>query len=157
MSAANLDIDIAYLKLTGIMPAGDIDLLESQAPGCVDAIAKDVTAQFSSMLRKRYSSIPYPPPFELKSYASHVVVYRLFLRRGFNPKSEQDQLIKSSYDDAIRWLREASDPKGGLVVIGMPADQTEDAVNVGAPLAYGEASPYTWMDKQAEILRQGGQ
>ena len=156
MSAANWDINVAYLKLVGFMPPSDIDALEAQVPGCVDAIAQTTVAQFCSMLRKRYSVIPDPVPLECKSRAAHAVLYQLFLRRGFNPSSAQDGYIRKAYEDAMAWLREASDPKSGLVVIGLAGDQSEKAVNVGGPLAYSEASPYTWMDQQRATLAQGG-
>jgi hypothetical protein len=151
-------VTTAQLKLFGIMPAEDIDALEALYPGIIAANVTGVSGLFDAGLIKRYAA-PFQDPYPdaLIWNVVQVVVGRLYLKRGYNPSSQQDQLIRKCHDDSLAWLREAADPDKGLVEL--PVKQATPglaaAVNSGAPLAYGEASPYTAMDRQAAAVRAG--
>lgn len=149
---------VAETKLLGSMPAEDIDALETLYPGLHDATATAVSGMFDARLQKRYAA-PFQSPYPdvLKFKVAHVVVYRLWLKRGYNPSSAQDAAIRQDNDDAEAWLREAADSKDGLVEL--PAKQGTplgaSAVDSGGPLGYSEASPYAWMDRQSEAVANG--
>ncbi len=145
-------VDKSILKMYGCMPAEDIDALDTQYPGLIDQLAKGVSGHFDSMLAKRYGA-PFQTPYPdvLVYNVAQVVNGRLYLKRGFNPSSEQDKLIKGAHDDALKWLREAADPEKGLVELPLKQQALgASAVTVGSPLAYSEASPYAWTDQQAQ-------
>lgn len=150
-------VDKVIVKMYGCMPAADVDLLDSQYPGLIDQLSTGVSGHFDTMLAKRYGA-PFQTPYPdaLVYNVAQVVTARLFMKRGFNPSSMQDKLIKDAHDAALGWLRDAADPQKGLVEL--PVKQQAlgaSAVTVGAPLGYSEASPYAWMDQQACNIRRG--
>lgn len=151
-------VTIQDVKDLGTLPAEDIDEIEARYPGLTLRIATKVSAYFDSRLAKRYAA-PFREPYPdvLIDQVARVVAYRLTLKRGFNPSSEQDQLIEKEKDEALAWLKEAADSKDGL--IELPARQATPpdvaAVNAGGPLAYSEPDPYTWTTLQAEAARYG--
>lgn len=145
------------VKFIGIMPSEDVDELELRYPAIVQKFSTMVSNRFDSMLVKRYAvpfETPYPPA--IVTAVCHVVAYWLFLKRGFNPSSQQDMLVKELADEHLAWVKDASDPEKGLVELPLKAAPLgPSAVSAGGPLAYGEASPYRWVDLQAQALAQG--
>jgi len=123
-------VDIEYVKLVGTMPAHDIDALEALTPGTFSAIATSVSRIFDARLFKRYKT-PFdePVPEVVRWHVAHVVVAALWKKRGFNPGSEQEGLVELP-------IREAAPDASGVVR--------------GGPIADSEATPYEWVDKQAE-------
>lgn len=152
-------VTIAEVKDFGTMPPADIDALEILYPGITDRTATIVSGMFDARLKKRYAA-PFQAPYpdSLKFNVARVVAYRLYLKRGFNPSSEQDQAIIRDNNDAEAWVKEAADSENGL--IELPAKQTDplnDASGLkGVPLSYSEASPYTWIDVQRDRIFNGG-
>ena len=148
----------AETKLLGSMPSEDIDALDTLYTGLHDATATAVSGMFDARLIKRYAA-PFAAPYpdSLKQMVAQWVAYRLFIKRGFNPSSAQDAAIRQDYEDAQAWLKEAADSKDGLVEL--PTRQAtpsgSSAVDSGGPLGYSEASPYAWMDVQAEAVVNG--
>lgn len=147
-------VDMAYVKAVSSMPAADIDALEALYPGTFATIATAVSRVFDGRLSKRYNA-PFTAPYPeaLRLHVAAVVAYRLWLKRGFNPSSEQDSLIKEDRDDALAWLKEAADSEKGLVELPLREDLTTNGVVKTAPLAYSEQSPYAWTDSQLETGR----
>lgn len=154
----SLYVTIAELKLLGTIPPEDVDALETAYPGVVDAIGQAVSGTFDSKLAKRYAA-PFQTPYPdtLKDNVAKVMSLRLMMKRGFNPSSAQDQEIIKQAEEAKAWLAEAADGKDGLVELPIKqASPAASAVNIGAPLGYSEASPYTWTDRQREAVLNGG-
>jgi len=153
---------IQDVKDFGIMPPEDVDALETQYPGFVVRQCVGVSSHFDTKLAKRYAtplgqvSGAYDPALVFNVVQQ--VVARLYLRRGYNPSSQQDQQIRKAYDDAEEWLRQAADPQSGLVELAgaVGLGSTGPGVTLGGPLSYSEASPYTAFDRQAAIVRGGG-
>ena len=146
---------IQDVKDLGTLPAEDIDELEVRYPGITLRVATKVSAQFDARLAKRYAA-PFQQPYPdvLVDHVARVVAYRLTLKRGFNPSSEQDQLIKEEKDEALAWLKEAADSKDGLIELPLRQETPPggSAINVGGPYGYSEAGPYEWLDRQKERL-----
>lgn len=151
-------VTIDDIKDLGTLAAEDIDEIERLYPGVTLRIATKVSAHFDSRLAKRYAA-PFQTPYPdvIIDNVARVVAYRLALKRGFNPSSEQDQLIEKEKDEALAWVKEAADSKDGL--IELPARQATPpdvaAVNAGGPLGYSEPDPYSWTVLQAEAARHG--
>lgn len=145
-------VDIAYVKLVGSMPAADIDAVEALYPGTFEGLAESVCRTFDARLQKRYAT-PFlaPYPEALRFAVAQVLVYLLFMKRGFNPSSEQDGLVQSNRDEALTWLKEAADSKEGLVELPLREDlKATEGITRGGPLVYHEASPYKWTDTQRD-------
>lgn len=144
------------IELFGSMPAEDIAALETLYPGIVAATSTYVSALFDAKLAKRYGA-PFntPYPFALVYNVARVVAYRLWLKRGYNPNGQLDVQIKADADEALAWLAEAANSATGLVELPITngALNGASAITQGAPLAYTEASPYVWTDKQRETGR----
>jgi hypothetical protein len=144
------------VKDFGSIPESDIDTLELASTGIVTRLATAVSGVFDGRLRKRYRApfvTPYPPALVMN--VALEVTYRLFLRRGFNPQSANDASIVKDHEDAQAWLKEAADSEKGLVDLPLISSSPASGVNSGGPLGYSEASPYAWVDAQADALRDG--
>lgn len=139
------------------MPPQDIDELELQQSGIVDATATAVSGMFDSKLIKRYAA-PFLTPFPnaLIFNVARETAWRLWLKRGFNPSGQTDQAIEKDHLEAMEWLKDAADSKDGLVEL--PKKETDlgksGAVNAGGPLSYSEQSPYVWADLQEQTALQ---
>lgn len=145
------------LKLLGTMPAENVDRLEQRYPGIVVATIRAVSAIADGYLRKRYKVEEFAAPFPmaLKMNVAAIVSYRLYMKQGFQPTSEQDTNIRLDKEAAERWFQEAANSAEGLIELPLRETTPPDvgAVSEGGPLFYSEASPYTWMDRQREALR----
>lgn len=153
--AASEYITAAELKLLGSMPSEDVDDLEARYPGLVSTTTIAVSGMFDAKLRKRYvAPFEEPYPQALKLAVAQWVSYRLWLKRGWNPSSAHNQAITDDYDAAKAWLDEAANSQDGLVELPRREEGLgPGAVNAGGPLAYSEASPYDWTDRQIERVR----
>lgn len=144
-------VDMDFVKLVGSMPASDIDAVELIYPGTFAAIAESVSRQFDARLAKRYA-VPYAAdkvPEVVRWNVTQVVVAALWQKRGYNPGSAQDEIIRTNKAEALEWLKEAADSEKGLVEL-LVKDTSTEAVTKTAPLAYSEQSPYVWTDLQRE-------
>lgn len=148
-------VDREYVGLTGAMSPNDIEELETSVPGCFDAIALAVSRMFDARLSKRYLTPFDPIPEALKYHVTQVVVYELFKKRGFNPGSTQDQTILDARTESLAWLKEAADSKDGLVDLPIRETPTPDvsAIIQAGPISSSDDSPYSWIDVQAERMR----
>jgi hypothetical protein len=151
-------VNISDVKDLGTLPEEDIDELERRFPGLTIRVATKISGQFDDRLRKRYATpFQQPYPDSLIDNVARVVAYRLILKRGFNPSSEQDQLVVKEKDEALDWLKEAADSEKGLIELPLRQESPpgESAINKGGPFGYSESNPYIWMDVQARESRHG--
>lgn len=152
-------VDSDYVKAVGCMPAADIDSVEEVYPGTFEAIATTISRIVDSKLHKRYET-PFKTPYPeaIRFHVAQIVAFQLYLKRGFQPGSTQDDLIVKARDDGWSFIKEASDSVAGLVELPIREDPTNtgNAVTRSGGLSYSEASPYSWMDVQRERLQGGG-
>ena len=151
-------LDVTGFKLRTIMPSGDVDALETLEPGWTQQKIDDWGDELDARLGKRYA-VPFGdagtprtnvPPTVLR-WLTALVTRDTYLKRGFNPSSQQDQLgIFGMAEKAETELKEAADSQAGLFELPLKASDTSDGITRGGPLAYSEASPYTAMTLQAE-------
>jgi phage gp36-like protein len=144
---------IQDVKDYGSMPAEDIDNLESLYPGLTLKLSEAISSLFDARLGKRYAA-PFasPYPYAIVLNVARQVAWRLWLKRGFNPKGEMDASIRQDYEDSETWLKEASNSQTGLIELPMRQDLAgSNGITRSGPMVYSETSPYKWADVQKDI------
>lgn len=129
------------------MPGNEVDAFEVDYPGVALVFANGCSAYANSYCQKRHET-PFNPakvPDAIKYHVVQMVVYKMYLKRGFDPASEQDMLIKASFDETIQWLKDVAK---GLVEIPRDADLTPDVDEMG-PLFDTSNNPYQVIDQQS--------
>jgi hypothetical protein len=143
---------IQDVKDYGSMPAEDIDQLESQYSGLTLKLSEAISSLFDAKLAKRYAT-PFvePYPYAIILNVARQVAWRLWLKRGFNPKGEMDASIRQDFEDSEAWLREASNSQTGMIELPARQDQAQaNGVVRAGPQFYSERSPYVWADNQRD-------
>lgn len=153
--AAGVYTDLEHIKANGAMTPTAVDQLVTDT-GSLDGIIAGRSAYISSRLFKRYA-VPFadPVPEQVRQWATDLVVERALTRRGANPDSDLLEAAKLAADTAREELKEAADAEDGLFDIPLRTSPTAvSGVVFGTPLSYSEASPYEWIDAQAEAIRE---
>lgn len=140
-----------------IMLPGEIEeVVEATDELLVDRVALAVSRLFDSYLIKRYAA-PFESPYPeaLRDAVAREVVRRLWYLHGGAPQStDKTARIEKAAEDALAWMREAANSKDGFVELPRREDTADgEGVTRGGPLAQSDASPYDWVDAQAEALR----
>ncbi|WP_437623382.1 hypothetical protein [Sorangium sp. So ce1151] len=145
------------------MPDEDVDFIEARYPGFLTAKLEEHSSRIDSRLAKRYvvplrSKTTDEPPEIVYAWLTAFTTLDAYLRRGFNGSSEQDAYIGAQRDWADEDIQETSDAQNGRYELLLVKDGAQaSAVSKGGPLAYSEASPYTWQQRQLEAVSfQGG-
>lgn len=152
----------AYLNLNDfkartIMPATDVDDLETIAAGWVDLQLEQCSRWIDSRLRKRYAA-PFDVgtcPEIVKSWLTRLVTLRAYLRRGVDATDGQLDLIREDAAAALEEIKEAANAVDGLFDLPLKDSDPATGVTLGAPFGYSEPDPYTWLDVQREAVRDG--
>ncbi|XXX73884.1 phage protein Gp36 family protein [Sorangium sp. So ce134] len=139
----------------GILLQEDVDWLEQRYPNIVERTATKVSGYIDGRLAKRYG-VPFVAPYDdgLVDATAAIVAYRLLVKRGSKPDGTKTGAAERAHDRAEAWIVEAANSKDGLVelVRTQSTPRGATAIDKGAPMAYSEASPYEWMDRQVERL-----
>jgi hypothetical protein len=151
-------LTVAQFKLRSVMPAEDVDRLEVQYPGYLDAVIADIADEIDRQLTKRYA-LPFTSGEEPRIYLrwiSLMVTAEAYQRRGWNPASVENQLIVEGAATARTQVKEAANAVDGLFELPLRASEPAGSnVTKGAPFGYAEAGPYTWTDNQREDVNNG--
>lgn len=145
-------LDVAGFQLRTVMPFEDVDFLESNHSGFLDARLEVGTSIINARLAKRYA-VPFadPVPEIVLGWLVAVVTVKAYQKRGWNPSDQQSQDILDEAKEALEQLKEAADSEIGLFDLPLRADaENASGVTKGGPLGYTETSPYRWTDVQAE-------
>jgi phage gp36-like protein len=150
-------LDRNAFKQRTIMPATDVDDLETIASGWVDMQLEQVSRWIDSRLRQRYDA-PFNVatcPEIVKSWLTRLVTLRAYLRRGVDATDGQLDLIKADAEAAAAEIREAADSNEGLFDLPLKDSEKATGVTQGGPFVYSEASPYDFIDVQANEVGRG--
>jgi hypothetical protein len=112
------------------------------------------TSRIFGRLRKRYA-VPFasPVPVIAISWLTHITTVDAFQKRGWNPSDAESKQILDAATEAFAEIKEAADSETGLFDLPLREDTTESGIVHGGPQVYSEASPYDWLDTQAEAVR----
>lgn len=136
------------------MPAQDVDWLESTRPGFIEKRLAYNSSRINARCRKRYAApFAVPAPELVVGWLVDLTTLDAYQARGWNPSDEQSALVKAAADRAEAETKEAADGEAGLFDLPLREDTTADGISRGGPLVYAEASPYDWVDVQAEAIR----
>lgn len=139
-------------KTRTVMPSEDVDALEAAYAGFIASKLSEHSSRIDARLRKRYV-VPFasPTPEIVLSWVERLTTKDAYLKRGFNPSSEQDAEIIARAKAAEDEIKEAADANEGLFDLPLREDVPgTSGVSQGGPFGYSEQSPYTWMRKQRE-------
>ncbi|HEX8795458.1 MAG TPA: phage protein Gp36 family protein [Polyangiaceae bacterium] len=142
-------LDLAGFTLRTIMPSGDVTLVETAAPGFIEARIAIAQQEIDSRLRKRYV-IPLPAPVNEKvlSWITDLVTWDAFNKRGRNPSSPEMQDVKDARDLVYTQVKEAADSQNGLYDLPLRQDaEDESGIATGGPLGTAQRSVYTFIDE----------
>lgn len=147
-------LTLATFKTRTLMASGEVDYVEVDSPGFVDARIAIRTSYIHGRLRKRYgnngaqASLPFsaPVPEIVLGWLTAMVTLDVLRKRGINPQDPQATMYAADVDTALAELKEAADSKDGLFDLpSTNTDGSDSAVTTGGPLGYSETSPYVWM------------
>ena len=86
---------VPYLDLNGfkgltVMPASDVDGIETSAPGWILGQLTYWSSQIDSRLAKRYA-VPFPSPYPtaVTGWLARIVTQRLYIKRGVDSTDAQ--------------------------------------------------------------------
>ncbi len=150
-------LDLPAFKARTLMPASDVDDLETIAAGWVLLQLEQCSRWIDSRLRKRYAA-PFDVdtcPEIVKSWLTRLVTLRAYLRRGVDATDAQFDLIRADAESAAEEIKEAANAVDGLFDLPLKDSDKATGVTLGAPFGYAEASPYEWVDVQREAVRNG--
>lgn len=148
-------LTLAEFKLRSTMPPEDVDALETAYPGFLLARLVIHTAWIHARLKKRYA-VPFVEsiPEIARGWLTHLVTYDAYMRRGYNPGSQEDGQIKLDADMARAEVKEAADSNEGLFDLPLRADSpSASGISKGGPFGYSEQSPYVAFDLQRDTGR----
>jgi hypothetical protein len=153
-------LETAYLTVTDFktgsnMPDEDVDFLETAYPGYLDKRLLRVSATINALLKRLYA-VPFeaPVPEIVLGWVTDIVTYDAYMKRGYNPGSQQDGQIKLDRDLAIAQIKEAGDSDEGLFDLPLRATAPEASGRTkSGPFGYSEQSPYVAFDVQVDAAR----
>jgi len=142
-------LDLATYKTFSVLPAVDIDDVETIQAGWVDRKLQAISNAVDARLRKRYT-VPFESPYpdQVCDWVARLMDPLLLKKRGVDATDEQFVSIADDAKAAQEEIKEAADANEGLFDLPLADTADASAIAKGAPLGYSEASPYVGMDVQ---------
>lgn len=150
-------LTLAQWKARTVMGSAAVDRIEVREPGKIlSFLVRCSQNPINARLRKRYAA-PFkdPVPEAVLGWLTDLVTLLAFMLEGFNPDSAQDQLIVDAAKKADAEILEAADAEKGLFDLPLREDTTSSGIVNGAPLGSSDESPWAWLDRQREAVRNG--
>ncbi len=147
-------LDVAAFATLTTMPPEFVDALEGAAPGFLAAQLEAQSRWVDARLSKRYA-VPFASPYPevVRGWVARLVTVRAYLKRGVDPSDLQFEAIKEDAERAMDEVKEAADSMAGLYDLPLIEGSSSSGVVRGGPYGYSEASPYVWVDVQADAGR----
>lgn len=111
------------------------------------------TSEINAKLRKRYAA-PFDAPFPkvVTGWLAAITLPDLYEARGWDDSDAGADSVAKAAERARTQMQEAADSEIGLFDLPLRQDTTETGVSKGGPRGYSEASPYGWLDVQADTI-----
>jgi hypothetical protein len=147
-------LDVAAFKLRTVMPSAEVDYLEAAYPGYLLSRLTINSSRINGRLGKRYATpFAQPAPEIVCGWLVALTTVDGYEKRGWDPAGEQRSSILEARDTALEEMKEAADAKDGLFDIPLREDLATSGIARGEPLGCSDATPYDWIDTQAEAAR----
>ncbi len=144
-------LTVAEFSTRSIMPSVDVDYLEAQHPGYLDARLAVNQSRIHARLGKRYAwPFAVPVPEIVLGWIVALTTVDAYQKRGWDPSDAQSAQVILDRDKALEEAKEAADAEGGLFELPLREDLTASAVAVGGPYGSSEATAYAWIDAQRD-------
>lgn len=154
--------EVIDFRTRTIMPEEDVDDLWAQRPGYLEVAIAGALADITARLRKRYRT-PFtdangtnPRPEIVVTWQTKIVTPEAYRARGYNPADPTMEWVEKDRERTYEQIKEAADAETGLYDIPLLVTGDATGISKGGPLGSSEASPYSWIDVQAETLNGGG-
>jgi hypothetical protein len=143
-------------KTRADMPRSHVEDVEIREPGYLLRKLEAKSEWLNTRLRKRYAA-PFqePYPIAVLDWLTRIVTPLVYRKRGIDATDKQYEEYVKDAEIAEKEVLEAADAQNGLFDLPLRADTTATGVDRGGPFGYSEASPYTYMDRQSEAVRNG--
>lgn len=140
-------LTVAEFRTESLMPGVQVDALETEHPGFLEAKLARRSAAIDTRLRKRYA-VPFAAPYPDKviEWLIAGVTLVAYLKLGVDPLDAQIADIKEASTTADTELLEAANSETGLFDLPLRADTTETGISKGGPMSYSEQSPFVHND-----------
>jgi hypothetical protein len=138
------------------MPPTDVDAVEAAYPGYIEQkLASVGSLQIDAPLRKRYAApFAQPYPEAVREWLHRIVTPYVYLRRGVDPNDQQYIDIREDGVRAMAEIKDAAEAQNGLYDLPLRHDTIDTGIVHGGPFVYSEASPYLFIDRQADEVRR---
>ncbi len=136
-----------------VMPSTFVDELELDEEGWVEKQLESWSRWIDARLRKQYT-VPLAEtpnaPESVKEWLARIVTMRCYIKRGIDPNDLQIVEIRDDSIAAKAEVLEAANSENGWFDLPTLESADPSAISKGGPFGYSEASPYVWMDEQAQ-------
>ena len=144
-------LDLAAFRALSTMPGPDIDRLETLAPGWIDKQLLRFSRRIDAQIGKQYAR-PFitPYPETVTGWLADLVTWRAYRKRGVDPLDRAMVDARADFDQAIAEIEQAAKSDTGLFELPLSSSSDAQGITRSGPLAYTEASPYVWKDRQID-------
>lgn len=141
-------------RLLTLLPTIDVDTVEVDYPGWIDATLGSYSGTIDGKLMKRYAT-PFqdPVPDQIKRWLVKLVDVEVKAKRGYSPSDQNPELCAKRAELTMTELNEAADPEKGLWDLPLRADMPTASGIKPSVLSRSDVTPYDWM--RAQYIRSG--
>jgi hypothetical protein len=142
-----LYVPLPTFRSLSVIPGVDVDGIESENPGYIEARSGIHQDWLEAVLAKRYA-IPFtdPVPGIVKGWIVALVTPEVYGRRGFNPSLAELQPMLDASTRAVAEVKEAANSQTGMFELPLrEGGDIAGSVTKGGPQFYSETSPYVSM------------
>lgn len=133
---------IADIRLLGYIPEEDLDALDAENPDRIPALFNAESGKFDAYMRTRYG-VPWPAdtvPIEVVDAVVAIVVFRLYIMRGFVSISEGSEVAKEIIASRQRAEQFRQDIRDGKAQLKWPDDATPAYNEAGVRTGYAPSA-----------------
>jgi hypothetical protein len=124
---------IADIRLLGYIPDEDLDALDDENPDRIPKLFDAESGKFDAYMRPRYG-VPWPDetiPIEVTDAVVALVVFRLYITRGFPSIPEGSEVAKEIHASRERAEKFRQDVRDGVAQLKWREDATPENHEAG--------------------------